>query len=76
MPYRKSKALACYLLRTTIMFFLYKRTVIGIEYPEFHVIHFRTLVGFICPSERYRQASLILTVMNIMVATCQQAWDA
>ena len=29
MPFRKSEALACHLLRTTIMFFLYKRTVIG-----------------------------------------------
>jgi len=34
------------------------------------------LVGFIRPNERYRQATLILTVMNIMVAACQEAWDA
>ena len=53
MPFRKSEALACHLLRTAIMIFLYKRAVIGIEYPELHVFHFRTLVGFICPSERY-----------------------
>ena len=46
MPNWKSEALACHLLRTAIMFFLYKRAIIGIEYPELHIFHFRVNMDF------------------------------
>ena len=71
----KLEALASHLLSTCVAFFFYERTIIGVEYPEFYVVHSRTLVGLVGPRERYGQTALYSVVMNTIFATGQQEWD-
>ena len=64
-------SLACHFRRTAMLALLHQRAIFGIHDPRLHVLHFRALVGFVSPVERYRQGSVSFDIMHVVVATSQ-----